>query len=484
MSPTTEQAYLQIIQQQEEVIRQQALHIAEQALRIAELEKKILELTAQVARLSKNSSNSSKPPSSDITKPPRPPGSRRGKRKLGGQPGHARHERQPFPADEVDKVVDYHLDCCQDPGCRGPVWMPPLPPEIIQQVEIPKAPTQVTEHRGHACQCLRCGKVFYAPLPPEVEKAGLIGPRLTATIAYLKGACHASFSTIRKYCRDVAGVTISRGQLAKIINKVSVAMAPAYEELAASLPEQSLLNVDETGHKENGKLHWTWCFRAVLYTLFKIDPSRGSDVLVTMLGKEFDGVLGCDYFSAYRKYMGDFDVRVQFCLAHLIRDVKFLTVLQDKVTAAYGQRVLEGLRQLFKVIHRRETMNPDRFQRALEKARDELMEVGKQAPRRNEAQNLAERFRQHGAAYFQFITTPGIEPTNNLAEQAIRFVVLDRIVTQGTRSEKGRRWCERIWTAIATCVQQGRNLFGYLYDTVMAHFQGNPAPSLLPVASG
>jgi hypothetical protein len=142
MSPAKEQAYLQIIQQQEETIRQQAF-------RIAELERQVRELTAQVARLSKNSSNSSKPPSSDITKPPRPPGSKRGKRKLGGQPGHARHERQPFPADEVDKVVDYHLDCCQDPNCRGPVWMPPRPPEIIQQVEIPQAPAQVTEHRGH-----------------------------------------------------------------------------------------------------------------------------------------------------------------------------------------------------------------------------------------------------------------------------------------------------------------------------------------------
>ena len=477
MSNATEQAYLQIIQQQQEIIRQQNL-------RIAELEKKILELTAQVARLSKDSSNSSKPPSSDITKPPRPPGPKRGKRQLGGQPGHVRHERRPFPAEEIDHGVDYHLDRCQDSGCGGPVRTLPRPPETIQQIEIPAAPAQVTEHRGHACQCLRCGKVFYAPLPPEVEKAGLIGPRLTATIAYLKGVCHASFSTIRKHCRDVLGVTVSRGQLAKVINKVSVAMAPAYEELAATLPDQSYLNVDETGHKENGERHWTWCFRAVLYTLFKIDPSRGSDVLVAMLGEEFEGVLGCDYFSAYRKYMGDFDVPVQFCLAHLIRDVRFLTELPDKVTAAYGQRVLDGLRRLFRLIHRRETMNPDRFQRALEKARDELMEVGKQAPKRNEAQNLAERFRQHGAAYFQFITTPGIEPTNNLAEQAIRFVVLDRMVTQGTRSEKGQRWCERIWTAIATCVQQGRNVFEYLYDTVMAHFQGNPGPSLLPVAPG
>ena len=83
------------------------------------------------------------------------------------------------------------------------------------------------------------------------------------------------------------------------------------------------------------------------------------------------------------------------------------------MTAAYGQRVLEGLRKLFHVIHRRDTMDPARFGRALEKAREALIQTGKRAPERNEAQNLAERFRKHGQAYFQFITTPGVEPTNN-----------------------------------------------------------------------
>ncbi|MCP3884939.1 MAG: transposase [Propionibacteriaceae bacterium] len=78
-------------------------------------------------------------------------------------------------------------------------------------------------------------------------------------------------------------------------------------------------------------------------------------------------------------------------------------------------------------------------------------------PEGKHARNLANRFHKHGEAYFQFITRPGVEPTNNLAEQAIRFVVIDRRSTQGTRSETGRRWCERIWTTIATCAQQGRS---------------------------
>jgi len=464
MNPVTEQAYKQIIRRQRE--------------RIAALEKQVAELSAQVARLSKNSSNSSKPPSSDIVKPPKPPTQDGGQRHLGGQPGHPRHERPPFTPDQINQISDYRLDRCPDCGAR--LRLLKRPPRTLQQVELPETPLMVTEYRSHAAWCPRCRRTHDTAWPPEVEKAGLVGPRLSALLAWLKGVGHCSFSTAGRFCRDVLGLGLSRGQLAKVMDKAGVAMRAAYEALAARLPEEPYLNVDETGHKENGDGLWTWVFRARLYTFFRIDPSRGSEVLFDALGREFAGVLGCDYFSAYRKYMGDGDVLVQFCLAHLIRDVKFLADLPDKVTAAYGERLLSELRRLFQVIHRRESMDAARFRRALEQARDRVMKVGKRAPPRTEAQNLADRFRRHGAAYFRFITTPGIEPTNNLAEQAIRFVVQDRHVTQGTRSERGRRWCERIWTATATCAQQNRSVFEYLHQTLVAHFAGRPTPSLLP----
>jgi len=92
---------------------------------------------------------------------------------------------------------------------------------------------------------------------------------------------------------------------------------------------------------------------------------------------------------------------------------------------------------------------------------------------------MAKRLREYGSSYFTFVTTPLLEPTNNLAEQAIRFVVIDRHITQGTRSNKGQRWCERIWTVIATCSQQGRSVFDYLGRAVEAHFHREGAPSLL-----
>ena len=464
MEPTREQAYQR--------------RIAELEAEVAELKAQVARLTEQIAKLSKNSSNSSKPPSSDIVKPSKPASSKKMKRKIGGQPGHEKHERLPFSPEEIDDVREYRLNRC--PDCGGPVSVRPKEARVVQQVEIVERPIEIVEHRGEACWCRRCRRVVHAPLPAAVRKGGLLGPQLTALVGYLKGVCHASFSTIRRFFRDVLKIPLSRGQLAKVIGKVSAALGPAYEELRGRLPEEPRLNVDETGHKDNGKAHWTWCFRAELYTLFKIDSSRGSEVLIEMLGEEFNGVLGCDYFSAYRKYMKEFSIEVQFCLAHLIRDVKFLIGLPDKLTRVYGERVLDALRGLFRVIHRRETMTLERFQRALEKARVDVIAAALWAPRRSQAQNLAKRFRLHGEAYFRFITTPGVEPTNNLAEQAIRFVVIDRRITQGTRSPRGRQWCERIWTAIATCTQQDRSVFDYLRQAILAYFQGQPIPSLLP----
>jgi transposase len=451
--------------------------VARLEARNAELEARNASLESENARLRKNSSNSHKPPSSDIVKP-RPPAPPRGrKRHIGGQPGHPRHERTPFAPDQIDQTREYRLDCC--PDCGGPLEESCEPPRIIQQVELVEKPLVVTEHRAPKFWCVHCQKLQSAQVPPEVRAAGLAGPRLTAAVAWLKGSAHASYTTIQTFLADLLGVGLSRGELARLVKKVSRALGPIYDELENALPSQERLNVDETGHKDRGDGLWTWCFRAVLFTLFKISRSRGSKVLLETLGKDFDGVLGCDYFSAYRKFMGELGVLVQFCLAHLIRDVKFLLTL-DASTRKYGQRLLERLRALFRIIHKRDTMRPDRFERALERQRRLIVHAATHPPWSTEARNMADRFRQHADSYFRFITTPGVEPTNNLAEQALRFVVIDRRITQGTRGEAGQVWCERFWTVRATCAQQGRSVFGFLHDAVTALLMSQPPPSLLP----
>lgn len=467
--------------------------LAEMEKRIARLEERLADTQAQLAKAQtdlakarKNSANSSKPPSSDIvkSKSSRSASKSKGKkRKRGAQPGHPKHERPAFDESEIDHFWDYTFPAC--PDCGGPVEPGDEPPRVIQQVELVAAPIEISEHRGQACWCEKCRKTHYAPIDENVRRAGLAGPRLTALVGYLKGACHCSFSTIRKFLRDVVGVSISRGQLRKLCGKVSDSLEDAYTQLLELLPQQDLLNVDETGHKNNGEAMWTWCFRAATFTLFKIDPSRSSEVLMDVLGEEFDGVLGCDYFSAYRKYMRlNENVLVQFCLAHLIRDIQFLVTHPDRRNQAYGRRVLEAARALFALFGRRDDMDAEEFALHCEDAAGELCGAAKfRVPQTKEAWNLADRFWKHGESYVRFLTTPGVEPTNNLAEQAIRFVVIDRHVTQGSRSEAGQRWLERIWTAIASCGQQGRSVFGFLHESILAHFQNSSPPSLLPGTS-
>ncbi len=442
------------------------------------LQAKVVRLEEPLAAAHKNSATSSKPPSSDIVKPPRPTAPDGRPRSPGGQPGHTKHDRTSFPPEQIQASFDYRMEVC--PDCGHELRPSGFGPRIVQQVDLEVVPLRIEEHRQHAGYCLGCDKVHRGELPPIVQHGGLLGSKLTALVAYLKGVGHASFSTVRKFLRDIVGLTISRGQLAKVLGKVSDALERPYEELRQRLPDEERLNVDETGHKDRGDLLWTWCFRAELYTLFKIAPTRSADVLLEMLGTEFDGVLGCDCFSAYRRYLRECSVSLQFCWAHFIRDVKYLTTLPDHRDQTYGERLREALRQLFGVIHPRETLSAQAFEGRLKAARAEVMRQGtERVPPTAAAGRLAKRLKQYGASYFRFVTTPGIEPTNNLAEQAIRFVVIDRHITQGTRSETGQRWCERIWTVLATCGQTGQEIWTFLRAAIEADWKGEPAPSLL-----
>ncbi len=268
--------------------------IARQQEVIELLTRRVAELEAEIAKLKKNSATSSKPPSSDIVKPlPKTQKKRKRKRKRGGQFGHRKHTRLAFAPEQIDQHVEHEL-----PDTAG---LEPLDDwRVVQQIELIDRPFVVTEHRARRYRCRRTGKIVTAPLPTEVTAAGLIGPRLTALVAYQKGACHMSYRTIQTFLADVLGLKISTGQLAKVVAKVSDALAGPYAELAGVLPDQPRVGSDETGHKDTGRKFWTWCFRADQFTMFKIDPSRSSAVLRAALGETFGGVVSCDYFSAYR----------------------------------------------------------------------------------------------------------------------------------------------------------------------------------------
>ncbi len=456
--------------------------------RLAEVEAKNVQLVQALAAATKTSRNSSKRPSSDIVKPP-PKKLRRGqRRKIGGQRGHPKHQRPAFPPAQIDHHRLHQLTRCPVDASHRLVPVADQQ-KIIQQVELVEKPFVVTEHVAQGYWCEGCQLHHDAAFPPEVLAGGLCGPRLTSFVSYLKGKLHGSYSGIQDLFADVLGLEVSRGYLAKLMQKAARAFSAPYAELIALLPMQAHLNVDETGHKENGAAYWTWCFRAKAFIAFKIHPSRGSDVLMDILGQDYSGSLGADFWGAYRKYARQCDVRIQFCLAHLIREVKYLCDFPEPSVQRYGQGLLAELKGLFCALHRRAELSSKAFALALATAEAKIWDAALEPalhPRRySNGQvhrligNLVERFYKHGEGYFRFIISPEIEPTNNSAEQAMRFVVMDRHMTQGTRSQRGRDVCERIWTVIATCALQKRSAYDWMHQAIAAYFNGQPIPSLL-----
>jgi len=468
----------QIITELRQLVADLQKHIRRQDARIAELE-------LQLARALKNSSNSSKSPSSDIVKPPKKKTDRRKKAKRGGQKGHERKLRDLLPPERVDEQITYEMD---DADVRELNLTPTDDFEIVQHIELLDLPIHVTEHRLR--KYLDSDGNTVLPYVPELANRPIFGPRMLSMIGWLKSRAHSSYSTIALWMDDVLQVPVSRGYLAKLCNGViSASLADMHDQLKTAIPQQSSLGSDESSLKNNGKKHWIWCITAPLFTLFHIAASRGRKVLEELIGDDYDGHVHFDYFSANCSFAWNFDIKAQYCWAHLIRDIRFLEKHPDKRTKAWAEQLLDRSRRMFTAWHRRDEMTDDGFHRSMLTHRDRFLEIVGKPPDSKEGANLAARFRRvelddgshydMSTDYFRFMFATGVEPTNNHSEQQIRHCVIDRRITQGTRSAAGQRYHERMWTAIATCTKQDRSFFQFLHASIDAKLTGKTAPTLL-----
>ena len=218
-------------------------------------------------------------------------------------------------------------------------------------------------------------------------------------------------------------------------------------------------------------------FCTSLFSFFWIDKSRSSKVLKEILGETYGGTIVSDFFGAYIKYANALQ---QFCLAHLIRDIKFLTTLPDKGDQAFGDALLVQFRKLFHFWHQREKIPKEQFKRRMLRIKNRILVLAAQEDLPGKSATLAKRFRKHGDAIFRFLFDAAIPPTNNASEQTLRQSIIDRKITQGSRSLMGRQWNARIWTVLATCRKQGRSAWQFLQDVLSAKYFQTPMPSLLP----
>jgi transposase len=429
-------------------------------------------------RLNKNSTNSSKPPSTD---PPsvkrRPPTPASGK-KRGGQPGHRHHPRALVPPEQLRQIIE-----CRPEGCRwcGHDLGGDDPEPIRHQVaEVPPIQPVVDEYRLHRLKCPRCGTSTCAALPPGVP-IGAFGPRLRAILSVLAGAYRLGKRPIRQLAVDLLGLSISTGMICRLERQGAAELEAPVEELREHVRQAASAHIDETSWKQGHDKAWLWGAVTAMATVFTIATSRGAEVAKAMLGTAAGKVVISDRFKSY-----NWIKRRQFCWAHLRRDFQAM-IDRGGEAAEVGRRLLGHSDALFEWWHRVRdgTLARSSFQTYVATMRPFLkedLERGAACTCSKTAGTCRELLAGE-THLWTFVRVEGIEPTNNDAERALRHGVIYRKLSGGTDSEAGSRFVERMLSVVATCRQQDTNVLEYLTRCYQAHLDGHPAPSLLPASS-
>jgi transposase len=454
---------------------------------IADAKKRIADLERQLALREQNSTTTSKPPSSDgLAGRQRVRGRRiKSKRSPGGQPGHRGHRRALVPSERVNAVVDLVPTACDH--CHHAFRRRHLvgTPRRHQVTELPSIEAHVTEYRCQQCACPECGRTTQARLPEDV--LGQFGPHLTGLIAYLTVVCRLPRHVVRQLLHGVLQIPISIGSTQKAWEEASTAVAEPYAELQDALPQQAVLNADETGHRTSGEKRWLWTFVARTFVFYTIATSRGSDVLRELLGTTFAGILGSDRLPTYLTYAV---AQRQLCWAHFRRNLMSALELARTATARrFCREALVLERRLFRLWHR---YRGDPSARAAPLTRAELiarvLPIEKKlfalAERHVNAadatvRNLARALFQHHRHFFTFVYHEGVSPTNNSAERSLRPAVVWRKLYFGTRSKNGEIAVARLLTITHTCQLQQLNVLVYLTAAIVAHRRRLRVASLL-----
>ena len=439
---------------------------------IAELKARIEELEWQVK--GKTPQNSSLPPSSQH--PHNRPKSPKCKstKKRGGQPGHEKHFRPLIPTNECDDVRRLKPTECRRCGAK----LSGSDPEPLrhQVWEVPEIKAYVTEYQRHRLTCPCCGETSCADLPPGVPH-GHSGPHLMAFTAMLMAYFRQSKRRTAEFLGTLLGQPCCPALTVKIQNQVTEALRPSYEEVAAKLPTQKHLNIDETPTKEENGKAWLWTFVAKLFTVFAVRPTREATALDVFLGEKFDGVVTCDRAKMYWRIE-----RLQWCWAHLKRDFQAMIDTGNPRSKWLGERLRAATCELFEhwADYRAGKISQAALVRRMGPVRrkvERLLLRGMQSG--GNARGTCRELYEHRGWLWTFLRHEGVEPTNNAGERSLRHAVIWRKLSFGTQSAAGSRFAETMLTVIESCRQQRRNAFAFITATIEARLAHQSAPSLL-----
>ena len=443
---------------------------------VQSLEKRVASLEA---RLGQDSSNSSKPPSSDPVhvkrRPPRPPS---GKTR-GGQRGHKRHTRELVPPERLTGIVECRPDACR--GCGHGLEGEDPEPLRHQVAELPEVQPDVVEYRLHRVTCPRCGVKTRGELPAGVPR-GAFGPRLQATVALLSGAYRLSKRQVQALLSDLLGLTASLGVVPKAERRASEALAEPVEAVYEHIRSAPAAGVDETGWREGRQRAWLWAAVTAEATAFRIARSRGTDALHALVGEPVGPVIVCDRFPTYARAPNR-----QVCWAHLRRDFQSMI---DRAAGgeAAGARLLRlsdlvfawWKRQEAGAVHRQTLRS---YAAGLRPVVRSLLADGAACPCAWTAK-VCRKLLDGERHLWTFAAVEGVPPHNNATERALRHGVIWRKTSHGTDSERGSRFAERMLTVVATCRRRGVEVLGYVTRCLQAHLDGRRPPGLVSPAPG
>lgn len=442
-------------------------------------------------QLKQNSHNSSRPPSSDVFGTSEK--SKVKKKKKASLSNSSSKTKKLYPIEVCQEIHVHVPEKCRH--CGEELNGEDAEPYRHQIVEIPRFSPYVIEHQQHQLECACCGKKTRGVLPISVPLNGY-GDRLAGVVGWLSGEHRQSHRMVKSLMATLFNIELSRGSINRLRQQVSEAVEEAVEQAQQYVREQKVVHSDETSFRQgNGDglnpkqtTGWLWMLGTRLVKVFSVQLSRGQAIAQKLLGETFQGILISDRYPAYNWL----DVKQrQVCWAHLKRD---LTAIAERsgVSKQIGQALLRRERRLFRWWHRVRDGTMSRQQlivavkslRAGFKAELEAtaaLPIGhwEKSPLAKTVRT-AQKLLKIETALWTFVSVEGVEPTNNLAEQALRGAVIWRRTSFGSQSQAGSEFVSRILTVVTSLKAQQRNPLNYFTEACLAKRLGLSAPSLLP----
>jgi transposase len=404
------------------------------------LKAKILELEARLAQYE----NAHTPPSLRRGRNRRRDQDKKNNGKPGQKIGHKGITR---PHAKPDKQVDVTSDRC--PDCGSELGAPfRIESKIIEEIPEPQ-PVIVTEYKIAHYRCPCCHKEVAAN-DKDCPIEGIFGNNTIAQTTLLKYEDRLPHRKIQNTLKRLHGLNISPATILDLTRRAADAVQSEYEAILNRIRGAQILHVDETSINVQGKLHWIWAFTTPSETFIVIRRSRGMKVLLEVLTRRFTGIIVCD---GWKPYAG-FTKRLQRCWAHLLRESKNLA---EKITEAVPLH--QALKELYgRLIDALENDPPPEVRRELwHMARATLQQWIMKEYVSEKVKKLIGKISNGFEYWFTFVIHPGVEPTNNRAERALREHVVLRKILGTLRNSKGTSIHERIMTVLATWGQQGLN---------------------------